>query len=41
MQTLSEQLDGSMQIENKEGTIVKVCFRQQTMEKIKDTAFHI
>ncbi len=41
MQTLSEQLDGSMRIENKEGTVVKVCFRQQTMEKLKDTAFHI
>ncbi|MEO5594938.1 MAG: histidine kinase dimerization/phosphoacceptor domain -containing protein [Chitinophagaceae bacterium] len=41
MQTLSEQLDGNMQIENKEGTIVKVCFRQQVVERINDTAYNI
>ncbi|MEP6748859.1 MAG: histidine kinase dimerization/phosphoacceptor domain -containing protein [Bacteroidota bacterium] len=34
MQTLSEQLDGNIKIENMEGTVVKVCFRQQGTVKI-------
>lgn len=34
MQTLSEQLDGNMTIESKEGAIVKICFRLQVAEKI-------
>jgi two-component sensor histidine kinase len=41
MQTISEQLDGNIMIENKEGTIVKVYFRQQVVEKINDTAYDI
>ena len=34
MQTLSEQLDGNMEIVNKNGIIIKVCFRPQAVEKI-------
>ena len=32
MQTLSEQLDGTFNIENNFGTLVKVCFKQQIFE---------
>ncbi|CAN5621304.1 hypothetical protein BH11BAC3_BH11BAC3_01910 [soil metagenome] len=38
MQTLSEQLDGNMKMESNEGTIVKVCFRQQDIKKIDNTS---
>ncbi|CAN5478920.1 hypothetical protein BH11BAC5_BH11BAC5_11520 [soil metagenome] len=41
MQTLSEQLDGCMKIENKEGTIVKVCFRQHVKKNTEGTSGNI
>ncbi|MEO5638377.1 MAG: sensor histidine kinase [Chitinophagaceae bacterium] len=41
MQTLSEQLDGNMKIESKEGTIVKVCFRRPVIKKTDDTSENI
>ncbi|MEP7108327.1 MAG: histidine kinase dimerization/phosphoacceptor domain -containing protein [Ferruginibacter sp.] len=41
MQTLSEQLDGKMKIENKDGTIVNVYFRQQAVDKITEIAMNI
>ncbi|MEP7108328.1 MAG: sensor histidine kinase [Ferruginibacter sp.] len=34
MQTLSQQLDGNIKIESKEGAMVKVCFKQQARENI-------
>lgn len=38
MQTLSEQLDGNIKIENKQGTTVRICFRHQVIEQLADTS---
>lgn len=41
MQTLSEQLVGNMKIENNGGAIIKVCFRQEVIERTVHTSENI